>query len=89
MIEANEGGQGAPNFSVTYLTGLFGLVNNREQFAADVLHGYQWVLLLSGHSARHTAQILEVKAPVRGIQKAWRRASTGSSRRGVFRCEDE
>jgi uncharacterized damage-inducible protein DinB len=25
------------------------------------LDGYQWVLLLSGHSARHTAQILEVK----------------------------
>lgn len=27
-----------------------------------MLDGYQWVLLLSGHSARHTAQILEVKA---------------------------
>jgi hypothetical protein len=26
------------------------------------LDGYQWVLLLSGHSARHTAQIQEVKA---------------------------
>lgn len=26
-----------------------------------MLDGYQWVLLLSGHSARHTAQILEVK----------------------------
>jgi uncharacterized damage-inducible protein DinB len=25
------------------------------------LDGYQWVLLLSGHSARHTAQIQEVK----------------------------
>lgn len=27
-----------------------------------VLDGYQWLLLLSGHSARHTAQIEEVKA---------------------------
>jgi len=27
-----------------------------------ILDGYQWVLLLSGHSARHTAQIEEVKA---------------------------
>jgi len=27
-----------------------------------MLDGYQWVLLLSGHSARHTAQIEEVKA---------------------------
>jgi uncharacterized damage-inducible protein DinB len=27
-----------------------------------MLDGYQWLLLLSGHSARHTAQILEVKA---------------------------
>jgi len=26
-----------------------------------MLEGYQWVLLLSGHSARHTAQIEEVK----------------------------
>jgi uncharacterized damage-inducible protein DinB len=26
-----------------------------------MLDGYQWVLLLSGHSARHTAQIQEVK----------------------------
>ena len=26
-----------------------------------VLDGYQWLLLLSGHSARHTAQIEEVK----------------------------
>lgn len=26
-----------------------------------MLDGYQWVLLLSGHSARHTAQINEVK----------------------------
>jgi uncharacterized damage-inducible protein DinB len=26
------------------------------------LDGYQWLLLISGHSARHTAQILEVKA---------------------------
>jgi len=26
-----------------------------------MLDGYQWVLLLSGHSARHTAQIEEVK----------------------------
>ena len=26
-----------------------------------MLDGYQWVLLLSGHSARHTAQIAEVK----------------------------
>jgi len=26
-----------------------------------MLDGYQWVLLLSGHAARHTAQILEVK----------------------------
>jgi hypothetical protein len=29
--------------------------------AFKMLDGYQWVLLLSGHSARHTAQILEVK----------------------------
>ena len=27
-----------------------------------MLDGYQWLLLLSGHSARHTAQIAEVKA---------------------------
>ena len=27
-----------------------------------VLDGYQWILLLSGHAARHTAQIDEVKA---------------------------
>ncbi|PYR56143.1 MAG: hypothetical protein DMF85_17505 [Acidobacteria bacterium] len=27
-----------------------------------MLDGYQWVLLISGHSARHTAQIEEVKA---------------------------
>lgn len=27
-----------------------------------MLDGYQWVVLLSGHSARHTAQIEEVKA---------------------------
>ena len=27
-----------------------------------MLDGYQWVLLLSGHAARHTAQIEEVKA---------------------------
>ena len=27
-----------------------------------ILDGYQRLLLLSGHSARHTAQILEVKA---------------------------
>jgi uncharacterized damage-inducible protein DinB len=27
-----------------------------------MLDGYQWLLLLSGHSARHTAQIEEVKA---------------------------
>jgi hypothetical protein len=27
-----------------------------------MLDGYQWLLLLSGHSARHTAQINEVKA---------------------------
>jgi hypothetical protein len=26
-----------------------------------MLDGYQWLLLLSGHSARHTAQIAEVK----------------------------
>jgi uncharacterized damage-inducible protein DinB len=26
------------------------------------LDGYQWLLLISGHSTRHTAQILEVKA---------------------------
>jgi hypothetical protein len=26
------------------------------------LDGYQWLLLISGHSARHTAQIGEVKA---------------------------
>jgi hypothetical protein len=29
--------------------------------AFKMLDCYQWVLLLSGHSARHTAQILEVK----------------------------
>lgn len=29
-----------------------------------MLDGYQWVLLISGHSARHTAQIEEVKASV-------------------------
>jgi len=26
------------------------------------LDGYQWILLISGHSRRHTLQILEVKA---------------------------
>jgi len=30
--------------------------------AFGTLDGYQWLLLLSGHSARHTAQIEEVKA---------------------------
>jgi DinB superfamily len=30
-----------------------------------MLDGYQWVLLLSGHAARHTAQIEEVKASPR------------------------
>ena len=29
-----------------------------------MLDGYQWLLLLSGHSARHTAQIAEVKGSV-------------------------
>jgi hypothetical protein len=29
--------------------------------AFKMLDGYQWLLLLSGHSARHTAQINEVK----------------------------
>jgi hypothetical protein len=29
--------------------------------AFKMLDGYQWMLLLSGHSARHTAQINEVK----------------------------
>jgi hypothetical protein len=26
------------------------------------LDGYQWIMLISGHTRRHTAQILEVKA---------------------------
>jgi len=26
------------------------------------MDGYQWILLLSAHSQRHTAQLLEVKA---------------------------
>jgi len=30
--------------------------------AFGVLDGYQWLLLLSSHSARHTEQIEEVKA---------------------------
>jgi uncharacterized damage-inducible protein DinB len=30
--------------------------------ATQVIDGYQWVLLLAAHSARHTAQIEEVKA---------------------------
>jgi len=30
--------------------------------AFGTLDGYQWLLLISAHSARHTAQILEVKA---------------------------
>lgn len=30
--------------------------------ALKLLDGYQWLLLLSGHSARHTAQIEEIKA---------------------------
>ena len=30
--------------------------------AFGTLDGYQWLLLISSHSARHTAQILEVKA---------------------------
>lgn len=30
--------------------------------AIGTLDAYQWVLLISGHSRRHTAQILEVKA---------------------------
>ena len=30
--------------------------------AAGPLDAYQWILLLSGHTARHTLQILEVKA---------------------------
>jgi hypothetical protein len=30
--------------------------------AAGPLDAYQWILLISGHSARHTLQILEVKA---------------------------
>ena len=29
--------------------------------AFRMLDGYQWILLLSGHAARHTAQIEEVK----------------------------
>jgi hypothetical protein len=29
--------------------------------AFKTLDGYQWLVLLSGHSARHTAQIAEVK----------------------------
>ena len=30
--------------------------------AIGTLDGYQWILLISGHSRRHTLQILEVKA---------------------------
>jgi hypothetical protein len=30
--------------------------------AFGTLDGYQWLLLISAHSARHTAQIEEVKA---------------------------
>jgi hypothetical protein len=30
--------------------------------AVGTLDGYQWLLLISGHTRRHTAQILEVKA---------------------------
>jgi len=30
--------------------------------AIGTLDGYQWILLISGHTRRHTAQILEVKA---------------------------
>ena len=30
--------------------------------AAGMLDGYQWILLMSAHTARHTAQINEVKA---------------------------
>jgi hypothetical protein len=30
--------------------------------AIGTLDGYQWLLLISGHTRRHTAQILEVKA---------------------------
>jgi hypothetical protein len=30
--------------------------------AIGTLDAYQWVLLISGHTRRHTAQILEVKA---------------------------
>ena len=30
--------------------------------AAGPLDGYQWILLMSGHTERHTLQILEVKA---------------------------
>jgi hypothetical protein len=29
---------------------------------AKLLDGYQWLLLLSAHTERHTAQIAEVKA---------------------------
>ncbi len=32
-----------------------------EQIVRRRHAGYQWVLLLSGHAARHTAQIMEVK----------------------------
>jgi len=32
--------------------------------AIGTLDGYQWILLISGHTRRHTAQILEVKADV-------------------------
>jgi hypothetical protein len=30
--------------------------------AIGTLDGYQWIMLISGHSRRHTLQILEVKA---------------------------
>jgi hypothetical protein len=30
--------------------------------ALGVIDGYQWLLFLSAHCSRHTAQILEVKA---------------------------
>jgi hypothetical protein len=30
--------------------------------AIGTLDGYQWIMLISGHTRRHTAQILEVKA---------------------------
>ena len=30
--------------------------------AIGTLDAYQWILLISGHTRRHTAQILEVKA---------------------------